>query len=736
MGIIESSSNTPSSNTESDCSVSPSTSDVVITRHIPCPSSSPTIPSSPSTSGFNNSGMPSPVSVPVSVPLTGPTNVPSSSPQNNSNAQLPLFRLINNRLHLVSSSNHNSARNSSNVSHTDIPITCSSKSDTSITEQISVDQFAQESEQFEQQYDIQVLLKTLDRRLKYAYMKVINGCEHMSYDQVKSVWPHLFISSSTINEKEDIKEEEENTCVQNIPVVDTSFGNNDNGSVVVEEEEERSALDILAGVAVCKHHDLHHGLLMSSNIFDSDDSDNYEDYHIGNEEEEERNKRRMVSKWSGLFNYYTTSSQTAETSQLSDNNWMERGLYPNLKEFTSGQWKKYCDLLSSSYPSPSGRSTTFVKEYMAEVRRVGRQDDTVFSQSLSDSNISASTDTANFSLSGPADSKEPVQGVKDDESVTYGILGPLRIPRSRISYLMREYNDECARQKLKSALEEEQKRLRMRKIISSSPVNSSHPHNSHSHSTVGKSGVPGSLGVGQVGIRGRRDVEMPPTPLFGGRHTIPTTTSTILSLTPKPTPAASNPMAKSAPISSSSSRSMNLFGNTGTGGGGAPPSPAIHSHPSPLSAPLSPLTPIPVLKNSHSSSVLNSGSTGGSGKGTMSMEQYSALLSQMNQVSQLAQISQLNQMSQKGHISHHGHHQNQSTRVTAGGMRKRNLHSSVPGVSDERSAKHLKIALESSFMTPAETDAQSSAVVDAPAGGDTVENADDLKSIADEYLVD
>ena len=33
-----------------------------------------------------------------------------------------------------------------------------------------------------QQYDIAVLLDTLERRLKYAHVKVVNGCEHMPYE--------------------------------------------------------------------------------------------------------------------------------------------------------------------------------------------------------------------------------------------------------------------------------------------------------------------------------------------------------------------------------------------------------------------------------------------------------------------------------------------------------------------------------------------------------------------------
>ena len=93
-------------------------------------------------------------------------------------------------------------------------------------------------------------------------------------------------------------------------------------------------------------------------------------------------------------------------------------------------------------------------------------------------------------------------------------------------------------------------------------------------------------------------------------------------------------------------------------------------------------------------------------------------------------------MSHKGHIYHQDHHQNQSTPVIADGMRKRNLDSNFPGVPDERSAKQIKLTLESSFLNPAETAAQSAAVVDAPAGGDAVENAEDMRSIADEYLVD
>ena len=191
---------TEPANTES---VSSSASDADMTR-LRIPSCGPTIPSSGScrvsncsvSSRLNRSGMPT-------IAMAGPSwaGRPLADGLSNNSTVAQLFQLINNRLHLVSAGNICNSCNSNNVGSYDSgsgrchhdtqrSIVISPPSSKSSNVSSPSDMAQQPSEPINQkcddstgqQYDIAVLLDTLERRLKYAHVKVVNGCEHMPYE--------------------------------------------------------------------------------------------------------------------------------------------------------------------------------------------------------------------------------------------------------------------------------------------------------------------------------------------------------------------------------------------------------------------------------------------------------------------------------------------------------------------------------------------------------------------------
>ena len=263
-------------------------------------------------------------------------------------------------------------------------------------------------------WDLKVLADRLKRRLKYAHVKVLLGCEYLNSDQFDSIF-----SQSSIDGADDLDAFEESVAFQNSPrvcasqdeqSVAPSEGQSENNEEVAypppshhnqqngsgnSQEYQLDALDILAGLALCKQtEDLpietNDTFAINPDVHNQNDNDSiiaFPDHHhhhshsqspIMNEEE------GIISRYSG-----------------------ERGgaLYPNLHEFTNGQWSHYLQILDSRCKPSS-----------------------------------------------------------ELEAERYGHLGPPRQDPAQISLMLREYSDELARIKLQRELE--QRRIMHQLMIS------------------------------------------------------------------------------------------------------------------------------------------------------------------------------------------------------------------------------------------------------------------------------